>query len=173
MNGNWRRMTLLALAAALALPTLLPAQTPDPSRRAARSHHGPGGMEWWNEPAVIEALGLDEATRQAIDEEVYRSQQEMITLRAEAERQSLDLQRVLRTQPADVDLDAVEAQVDRVVRARGAVMKEEILLRARIMALLTPEQRAQLEDRFQARRQRFRDRHPAPADPPAGPEEPR
>jgi Spy/CpxP family protein refolding chaperone len=137
-------------------------------------------MEWWNEPAVIEALGLDEVTRQAIDEEVYRSQQEMITLRAEAERQGLDLQRVLRTQPADVDLGAVEDQVDRVVQARGAVMKEEILLRARIMALLTPEQRTQLEDRFQARRQRFRDRtpqdrnrRPDPMDPPPGPEEPR
>ena len=73
-----------------------------------------------------------------------------------------------------MDLDTVEAQVDRVVNARAAVMKEEILLRARIMALLTPEQRASLEELFQDRRQMFREsrqrrerqpRYP-PTDPP-------
>jgi Spy/CpxP family protein refolding chaperone len=50
----------------------------------------------------------------------------------------------------------IEDQVDRLVKARGKVMKEEIMLRARILGLLTPEQRADLEQMHQQRRERIR-----------------
>jgi Spy/CpxP family protein refolding chaperone len=119
----------------------------------------PGGAgQWWKNPEMVEALGLDQATRDRIDDEAYRSQQALIALRADVERQNLDLQRLLESQEGPVDLRAVEQQVDRFVKARGQVMTEEIMLRARIMSLLTPDQRARLEELFEARRREFRDR---------------
>ena len=124
-----------------------------------------GGNQWWNNPEIFEKLGLDEETRQKIDDEVYRAQQELITLRAEVERQNLELQRLLEARDKP-DLNAVEEQAQRYVEARGEVQKLEIMMRAEIMHLLTAEQRSALEQHYEDRRQAFRDRALAHRPPP-------
>ena len=154
-----RLVGVVALGLGITLATApAMAQGMDRSMRNGGGQRLGGGGQWWNNPEMIEALELGDETRQAIDDQVYRTQQEMITLRADVERQNLQLQRLLSDQTDSMDLAGVESQVDRLVGARGAAMKEEILLRARIMAMLTPDQRARLEELFEERRQQFRDR---------------
>lgn len=178
MTG-WRRLVMLVAAVAAAAPALASPQ--DAGTRARRDRMRPGmesrllgGPEWWNNPETVEQLGLDEATRKKIDDEVYRTQQEMIGLRAEVERQQLEMERLFESESIPA-LGAIEAQVDRFVGARGAVLKSELLLRAKIKGMLTPEQRAKLEQIHEERRRQFRERmqgNPGAPDAPSTPSSP-
>ena len=87
---------LVALGLGITLATApAMAQGMDRSMRNGGGQRLGGGGQWWNNPEMIEALELGDETRQAIDDQVYRTQQEMITLRADVERQNLQLQRLL------------------------------------------------------------------------------
>lgn len=132
---------------------------------AAQLHGEPGHRDrhramphgdWWNDPKAIEMLGLDEGLRAQIEEEVYQTHRRMVELKAQVELEQLELHRLLATEPAPPPRE-LEAQVDRFVAARGNVTREEILLRSRIRALLTPDQRAQLEELHELRRQHMRE----------------
>ena len=127
-----------------------------PQGRQARQPRGPMGGDWWNNPQTIETLELDEATRASIQEEVHKSKLQMIDLKADVERAHLQFQQMLHADPMPSDRE-LERQVDQLVGAQSAVMREEILLRAHIMTLLTPEQRAGLEELHQQRRQHMRE----------------
>ncbi len=146
-------------------------------QRRPHDRRGPGG-DWWNNPQAIEALQLDEGTRGVIQDEVHSTRLEMITLRGEVQRAELELQHMLHTEPMP-STRAIEAQVDDLVKAQGNVMREEVLLRARVLALLTPDQRAELESMHRQRRENLRrefrereprrPREPQPAEPPVEP----
>ncbi len=147
--------TLLILALLGASAGGAGAQQRDTSRRA-RPGFGQGmrGMgEWWNNPQMVERLGLDEGTREQIDNEVYRTKRDAIELNASVQGERLELEHLLKTK-GDLDLKEVEAQVDRLVKAQGAVQKNEIMLRATVMAYLTPDQRAELQQAHEGRRGR-------------------
>ena len=76
--------TLLILALLGASAGGAAAQERDTSRRV-RPGFGQGmrGMgEWWNDPQMVERLGLDEGTREQIDHEVYRTKRDSIELSA-------------------------------------------------------------------------------------------
>ena len=146
-------------------------------QRRPQDRRGPGG-EWWNNPQAIEALQLDEKTRDIIQEEVHSTRLELITLRGNVQRAELELQRMLHTEPMPSTRE-IEAQVDDLVNAQGNVMRQEVLLRARVLALLTPDQRAELESMHRHRREsvrrEFRNREPRrprspqPTEPPVEP----
>ena len=148
-------------------------------QRRPEGRRGPGGGEWWNNPQAIEALQLDDQTRGIIEEEVHSTRLEMITLKGNVERAELELQRMLHTEPMPSTRE-IEAQVDDLVNAQGNVMRQEVLLRARVLALLTPDQRAQLESMHQRRRETVRHelrnrqlrqpREPQPTEPPVEPD---
>ena len=147
-------------------------------QRRPQDGRGPGG-DWWNNPRAIVALQLDDQTRGIIQDEVHSTRLEMITLRGNVQRAELELQRMLHTEPMPSTRE-IEAQVDDLVNAQGNVMRQEVLLRARVLALLTPEQRAELESMHRQRRDvmrhEFRNRAPRqprapqPTEPPAEPE---
>jgi Spy/CpxP family protein refolding chaperone len=155
------RWLVAAAIAALVTPCLTWAQDPG----APRARRGRGGMEqpflaggeWWNNPEIVDSLGLDDSTRKKIDDEAFRTQQDLIGLRAEVERQQLELERMIDAEPAP-SVDRAEPQIDRFVAARAAVLKSELVLRARIRSMLTAEQRAKLEEYHAQRRQQFRER---------------
>ena len=138
----------------------------------ARNMRGLG--QWWNSPEMVDRLGLDDATREEIDDQVYDTQHEMIGLRSTLQSHQLELQRVLVKSTDDFDLGDVEKLVDRLVSAQGAVTKSEIMLRARIMAMLSSDQRHVLQqahsDQRQDRRRNTRDRRTdSPRDRPEDP----
>ena len=143
-------------------------------QRRPQDRRGPGG-EWWNNPQAIEALQLDEQTRGIIQDEVHSTRLELITLKGNVERAELELQRMLHTEPMPSTRE-IEAQVDDLVNAQGNVMRQEVLLRARVLALLTPDQRAELESMHRQRREtlrrEFRNREPRPPRPPQPTEPP-
>ncbi len=143
-------------------------------QRRPQDRRGPGS-EWWNNPQAIEALQLDEQTRGIIQEEVHSTRLEMITLKGDVERAELELQRMLHTEPMPSTRE-IEAQVDDLVNAQGNVMRQEILLRSRVLALLTPDQRAELESMHRQRRdavrREFRNREPRAPRPPRPTEPP-
>jgi Spy/CpxP family protein refolding chaperone len=165
----------LMLCAAI---TTLPAQSDaGPSQRdmgrRQRMHRG----DWWNNPQTVEKLGLEEDLSQQIEEEVYQNQLTMVDLRAEMQRQNIELQNLLRAEPAP-SMGDVEGQVDRFVSAQGAITKTEIMMRARIRSWLTADQRADLQRIHEARRdemrERRRDRRPEDERPDGSrPQEPR
>jgi Spy/CpxP family protein refolding chaperone len=183
MTSRTTRWLVATAIATLALPCLTWSQ--DAGAPRARRERARGGLEqpflaggeWWNNPEIVESLALDDATRKKIDDEAFRTQQELIGLRAEVERQQLDLERMIDAEPAP-SVDRAEPQIDRFVTARAAVLKSELLLRARIRSLLTAEQRAKLEQYHEQRRQQFRDRvmsaprQPGSAGTPYGPPPP-
>ena len=146
-------------------------------QRRPQDGRGLGG-DWWNNPQAIVALQLDDQTRGIIQDEVHSTRLEMITLKGNVQRAELELQRMLHTEPMPSARE-IEAQVDDLVKAQGNVMRQEILLRARILAMLLPEQRAELESLHQQRREAVRrefrnrpprpPRAPQPAEPPVEP----
>ncbi len=146
-------------------------------QRRPQDRRGPGG-EWWNNPRAIEALQLDEQTRDIIEDDVHSTRMEMITLKGHVQRAGLELQRMLHMDPMPSTRE-IEAQVDDLVNAQGNVMRQEVLLRARVLALLTPDQRAELESMHRIRREdvrrEFRNREPRrprapqPTEPPVEP----
>ena len=161
MNGRnafLRRSALAVLVLACAVVT---AWAQGFGMDGPRRQRRPGGMgqfgEWWNNAQMVEQLGLDDVTRNDIDELVYQTQQRMIDLRAQVEKENLQMRRMLDSSDPR-PLVEIEDQVDRFVTAQGGVMREEILLRARIMSLLSPEQRTQLEELHAARRREMRER---------------
>ena len=159
----------LALLAAGAGGAAAQGLAQEPRRARAPRPGGMRGMgEWWNNPHTVERLGLDEGTREQIDQEVYEAQQGMIDLNATVQRERLDLEHLLKSED-DLNLREVESQVDRLVKAQGAVMKNEIMLRARVMTYLTPDQRAELSQLHQQRRQRRPPRPVAPGERPDAP----
>jgi Spy/CpxP family protein refolding chaperone len=151
----------MAVVTAAAGDAFAQAQDPGQNRRRTGASYQQGmrgGLgEWWNNPETIEKLGLDEATREQIDDEVYRAQQEMIDLKAEVERQNLELGRLLKS-PDDLDVKDAEAQVDKVVGAHAARMKGEMMLRVNVAALLTPDQRIEVQQLWRQRAPRGRQR---------------
>ena len=163
MTSRSTRWLVTAAIAALAVPCLTWAQ--DSAAPRARRERTRGGLEqpflaggeWWNNPEIVDSLELDDSTRKKIDDEAYRTQQELIGLRAEVERQQLELERMIDAEPAP-SVDRVEPQIDHFVAARAAVLKSELVLRARIRSLLTAEQRAKLEQYHEERRRQFRDK---------------
>lgn len=167
-----KRRTIGRVAIVVFLAGLSCAALAQPRRPHGRM--GPGG-QWWNNPQTIDALQLDGQTRDMIEQEVHSTKMGLITLKGEVERAELELQRMLRTEPMPSSGE-IEGQVDSLVQAQGNVMKQEILLRARILSLLTPEQRTELESLHQQRREAVRrefrnrsHRSPAPPEPPAEP----
>ncbi len=144
-------------------------------QRHQQGRRGPGGGEWWNNPQAIETLQLDEQTRGTIQDEVHSTRLELITLKGDVQRAELELQRMLHTEPMPSTRE-IEALVDELVNAQGNVMRQEVLLRARVLALLSPDQRAELESMHRQRRQdvrrEFRNREPRRPRPPQPTEPP-
>ncbi len=89
-------------------------------------------------------LGLSEAQRQMIREEVHRAQSRFLDLQFEMQPESEKLVTLVREQP--VSETKVLAQVDRILALEKEIKKTHLSLLIRLKNSLTPAQLARLEE---------------------------
>lgn len=100
---------------------------------------GPGGG-----PGAVGA-SLEDLTaeqREAIREIALEQQKEMITLRAEMEAKSLELQELVRAEAGEA---AIFAKLDEIGALRNEMMKKRMAMRLEIRAQLTAEQKERFD----------------------------
>jgi len=89
-------------------------------------------------------IGLDEAQRNGIRNEVHKAQGKFLDLQFDLQGEGEKLARLLQEKP--VDETKVLAQVDRVLSLEKDVKRTQISLLVRIKNLLTPTQQARLSE---------------------------
>ena len=89
-------------------------------------------------------IGLDEAQRNGIRNEVHKAQEKFLDLQFELQSEGEKLARLLQEKP--VDETKVLAQVDRVLALEKDVKRAQISLLVRIKNLLTPAQQTKLTE---------------------------
>ena len=153
MKTSFARPLFSALAALLFAATLAVAQGPGPGGVGPGFTNHPPLMEgqfghhlgrWWNNPRMIGALKLTDDQRKAMDTILFKHREKLIDLRADLERAELEMQPLMSaSQP---DQKTIEAQIDKIVAARGALEKANARFLLDIRMKLTSEQWKQLQE---------------------------
>lgn len=99
---------------------------------------GRGGMF-----AALRALDLSDAQRKRVEDLGERHQRRAIQSRADLQTARLDLRKLMRADTPD--RRAIETQIDRIAGLRAGLEKDRAGMLLDVRALLTPEQREQLE----------------------------
>ncbi|KAA6458231.1 periplasmic heavy metal sensor [Acidobacteria bacterium AB60] len=142
---------------------------------------GPGGR-WWNDPAMIEKLGLSEDQRKNMDDILLQHRSQLIDMRAAVEKAELGLEPLVNADAPNEQ--QILAQIDKVAQARAELEKANARFLLAIRAKLTPDQYHQLQAARAERRMMHHNgrgdfhRQPgseggpqtAPAPPPPGPQ---
>lgn len=114
---------------------------------------GPQGKQgrWWNDPAMVQKLGLSDAQRKSMDDILLQHRETLIDLRANLEKGELALEPLMRDdQPNE---SQILAQIDKVAQARAELEKANARFLLAIRGKLTPEQWKQLQAERASRRE--------------------
>jgi periplasmic protein CpxP/Spy len=126
--------------------TVRRAQAFGPRRSPVEQALGAQGNKgrWWNNPRISEQLKLTDDQRKAMDQILYDHRAKLIDLHANLEKAELAMQQLMSAdQP---DQKAMEAQIDKVVAARGDLERANSRFLLDIRMKLTPDQWKQLRD---------------------------
>ncbi len=126
-----------------------------------------GHFEWWNNPQLVQQLGLTPDQKQKMDSIYQQDKLRLIDLNANLQKQQLLLEPMIQAdQP---DQAKTLAQIDAVVQARADLEKENAHMLFAIRETLTPEQWQKLKSLRSERRMREmhggRDGHGGPGGP--------
>lgn len=136
---------------------------------------GPAFAPWWNSP-VAKDLNLSQDQRRQIRETVSAYRDQLIQERADVQMAEGALEDLMNEE--QVDQAKVTNAIDRLVAARGAMMKTVSVMSLKLRVVLTPEQWRELqkrrpEGRAMPRkgfpRERRMNRPPGPPNPPGPP----
>jgi Spy/CpxP family protein refolding chaperone len=108
---------------------------------------------WWENPRLVEEIGLSEAQREEIRDLVYQHVRRMVGLKADVERASIDLKE--RVDREALDVEAVRAAYEAFQKARMRLERErfELLLAVRqVFTVGQWERLDRLRDRADGRR---------------------
>ena len=105
---------------------------------------GPGSMgRWWNDPAMIEKLNLNEDQRKNMDEILLGHREKLIDMHASVDKAELAMEPLMSAdQPNE---QQILAQIDKVAQARAELEKANARFLLAIRAKLTPDQWKQLQ----------------------------
>lgn len=135
------RLTFLAALALLTLPLAAPAlaQPPAPAQ-------GPGRSIWWNQPRLVESLGLSAEQRQVLDGLLL----EQLATRREAAARYRALRQELAAALGKGSWEEARAKAEELseVAARLSRLETDLVIGA--IQRLTPEQRKILQTDHQA-----------------------
>ena len=142
--GEARQNSEPETAAAASEPPGTGAESPSPAekRRRARRAEDLSKRIWWNQEAVIEKLGLEEAQRRRMDELFHAFVERDERLR---ERQK-ELVETFYTRLESGDWEGAERAINALAADRAEQVKDQPLMKIEVIELLTPEQLS----RFQA-----------------------
>lgn len=131
-------------------------QTPDdpsaswPDNRGARSGRMRGGFQlgppgrWWNDDAFAHSLGLDPGQQHRMDDIFNASKAQLVSLYRGLRREESQLDKLSRARV--LDEAQIDAQIDKVVQARGELEKADAHMLLEIRKQMTPEQTARLDE---------------------------
>jgi Spy/CpxP family protein refolding chaperone len=97
---------------------------------------------WWTDPLLLSRLGLTDDQKAKIDNAFENHRQSIVSSRERLRNEEAQHARLLAADP--VDEQAVLAQIDRVVQARGQMERASAAMNLEVRGYLTPAQWAQL-----------------------------
>jgi len=104
---------------------------------------GPGPGAWWTDSETVKKLGLSEAQVGQIEQAFLAHRLRLVDLRADLEKQELNLQPLLDVDQPDEA--KVTAQIDLITAARGRLEKENASMLLAIRRVLSVEQWKRLQ----------------------------
>lgn len=98
---------------------------------------------WWKNSKIAEKLHLTDAQIKQLEDAFYQHRLKLIDMGAAMEKSDMELQHLLNADT--VNEAAVNAQVDKVLAARGAVEREMTMMTLTFRKILTTEQWKELQ----------------------------
>jgi periplasmic protein CpxP/Spy len=103
-----------------------------------------GHGRFWNNPAVIEKLGLTDDQRKSMDDIFLQHRETLVDLRGNLEKAELALEPLIKADQPDET--KILAQIDQVAQARAELEKANARFLLAIRAKLTPDQWKQVQE---------------------------
>ncbi len=97
---------------------------------------------WWKNSKVAEKLNLTDTQIKQLEDAFYQHRLKLVDIGADVEKSDMKLQMMLDAD--NVDESAVNAQVERVLAARGNMEREFTAMNLNFRKILTPDQWKQL-----------------------------
>lgn len=113
-----------------------------PFERAFR-FHGMAGR-FWDNPRIAAALKLTPDQQKAMDNILFEHREKLIDLQANLQKSELDMEPLMNAD--EPNQATIEAQIDKVVAARGALERANANFLLALRMKLTPEQWKQIKD---------------------------
>jgi Spy/CpxP family protein refolding chaperone len=103
-------------------------------------HGGPGGEHgmWWKNPEVITRLAITPDQQKKMEDIFIQSRVQLIDLHATLEKEQLNLDPLMDTNP--IDQSRALVQIDKIADTRAALEKTNAKMLLGIRGVLTPEQ---------------------------------
>ena len=139
-------LTLGSVLASAGTANVKKVQAFGPRRPPVEQALGAKGNEgrWWNNPRIVEQLKLTDDQQKAMDQIFYDHRTRLIDLHASLEKAELAMQQLMKAdQP---DQKAMEAQIEKVVAARGDMERANSRFLLAVRLKLTPDQWKQLRE---------------------------
>jgi len=128
---------------------------PSPKNDKSQAERSPSGREgrkkFWMDPELRAELGITDQQSAAIEQEWQRTVAQRTDLNDRLDKADAILQKMILDAAPE---SAVVAQLDKVEAARSDANKARVLLLYRMNKHLTPEQRAKLDAKMRAMRER-------------------
>jgi Spy/CpxP family protein refolding chaperone len=172
-------MLAAAAAAAQEAPVAQPEQGPPPGGQMRLKQTGPGPRmkqrtpmpapmarkgpdlgAWWKNSDVVREIGLTEQQVSQIEQTFFDHRLKLIDLKATVEREETRLQPLMEAD--QVNETQIGAQIDKVLAARGALEKANVMMMLSIRKVLSVEQWKKLENIRHEREFHYQMRTPAP-----------
>jgi Spy/CpxP family protein refolding chaperone len=132
-------------------------RTPMPAPMARK---GPDLGAWWKNSDVVREIGLTEQQVSQIEQTFFDHRLKLIDLKATVEREETRLQPLMEAD--QVNETQIGTQIDKVLAARAALEKANVMMMLSIRKVLTVEQWKKLENIRHEREFHYKMRTPAP-----------
>jgi Spy/CpxP family protein refolding chaperone len=120
-----------------------PPGSPGPSPLRSGMQLGPPGR-WWDDPGFVGRIGLDKSQQHRMDDIFKANRGELARLFKALQHEEEQLAKVTRAKK--LDEAEIDAQIDRMMAARGALEKANVHLLLQIRGEMTPAQTEKLEE---------------------------
>jgi len=126
-----------------------PAPPPDPRGAQGPRHFGPPPMHgmgfgaWWKNSEIVSKLQLSDDQVKRIEQAYLGHRLKLVDLRADLEKQELQLGPLLEADQPDEQ--KVASQIDQITSARGRLEKENAMMMLAIRRVLTVDQWKKLQ----------------------------